>query len=560
MPLVRFILRFRWQIIVMLLAIPTIWNLIRPGYFFMHDDMQAMRVYQMDKCIRDFQIPCRWVPDMGYGYGYPQFNYYGPLPYYFMEAGHLLGLDYFNAVKLGFIAPFILGALTMYLLGRHLWGEWGGFLTSVVYTYSPYRASDLYSRGAMGESWAFVFMPLIILSILNLVKKPTLRNAAFLSLNLAGLLSTHNITSLIFLPFAAGTGLVAFMLTRRISDLKKLIPLAILGLFWGVAIAGFFFLPVVFEKGYAHTESMLSGYFNYLAHFVTIKQLFFTAFWGFGSSEIGATDDLSFFVGPVHLLLLMLVLVIATIKIIRKRSDKLSLYPFIFIFFGFVALFLTHQKASIIWQYVSILKYLQFPWRFLTVSTFFFALASGFLIYVLKDSSKKYLSLGLLSFLLLFNLAYFRPLRWIDIEPFEKFSGPFWDKQMTISIFDYLPIYSALPPASEAPLYPVATTGSFGMTDYQKKSNSIRFTAQAKVPTQIRLQQFDFPGWKVWVNGEVVSHDHNNELALITFTVPAGNNQVIAKLTETPVRMMGDFLTAIGIFTALYVLLSKKYA
>ena len=40
--------------------------LVKPGYPSMHDDMQIMRIFELDKCLRDGQIPCRWVPDLGY--------------------------------------------------------------------------------------------------------------------------------------------------------------------------------------------------------------------------------------------------------------------------------------------------------------------------------------------------------------------------------------------------------------------------------------------------------------------------------------------------------------
>src|SRR3989337_4439722 len=93
---------------LLILTIPAISSLLKPGYFPMHDDMQAMRLLQMDKCIKDGQIPCRWVPDMGYGYGYPQFNYYAPLPYYVMETIHLLGFSYLDSVKAFFVLTVII--------------------------------------------------------------------------------------------------------------------------------------------------------------------------------------------------------------------------------------------------------------------------------------------------------------------------------------------------------------------------------------------------------------------------------------------------------------------
>ena len=93
---------------------------------------------------------------MGFGYGYPQFQYYGPLPYYFMGGLSLLGLDYLTVVKIGFMAALLLGNITMFFLGNYLYGPWGGLLSSLAYAYLPFRSSDVYSRGAMGESWAFV--------------------------------------------------------------------------------------------------------------------------------------------------------------------------------------------------------------------------------------------------------------------------------------------------------------------------------------------------------------------------------------------------------------------
>src|SRR3972149_11191211 len=66
---------------VLILSILAGRHLFTPGYFNMHDDLQMMRQLEMEKCILDGQIPCRWVPDMGYGFGFPLFNFYPPLPY-----------------------------------------------------------------------------------------------------------------------------------------------------------------------------------------------------------------------------------------------------------------------------------------------------------------------------------------------------------------------------------------------------------------------------------------------------------------------------------------------
>src|SRR3989338_7668545 len=104
-----------WIILVIVLTIPTFSQLVRPGFFPMQDDLQAMRVHQMFKCFQDLQIPCRWVPDMGYQYGYPQFNYYPPSVYYLGAILHTFGFQIIDSVKILFILGYIFSTLAMFL-------------------------------------------------------------------------------------------------------------------------------------------------------------------------------------------------------------------------------------------------------------------------------------------------------------------------------------------------------------------------------------------------------------------------------------------------------------
>src|SRR4051812_19673057 len=98
-----------WHLILIgFLGLLVSWPIFLPGYFTHHDDLQVMRIFEMRKCIEDLQIPCRWVPDMGYGNGFPLFNYYGNLPYYIGAfLSYLLG--YINSAKTLFLIPLLLG-------------------------------------------------------------------------------------------------------------------------------------------------------------------------------------------------------------------------------------------------------------------------------------------------------------------------------------------------------------------------------------------------------------------------------------------------------------------
>src|SRR3989338_11612324 len=93
-------------------------HLFTPGYFNMHDDLQVMRTLEMEKCFKDFQVPCRWVPDMGYGFGFPLFNFYPPLPYLYGMVFRLLAFPFTATVKLTFASAFLLSGVAMYFFAR----------------------------------------------------------------------------------------------------------------------------------------------------------------------------------------------------------------------------------------------------------------------------------------------------------------------------------------------------------------------------------------------------------------------------------------------------------
>lgn len=550
-----------WLIMVVLLTIPTVTSLMRPGTFAMHDDMQAIRVSEMVKCIKDFQIPCRWVPSMGYAYGYPQFNYYGPFSYYVMSFANLLGVGVFDSVKLGFILSLLLGNLAMFLLGNRLWGKWGGLASALIYAYAPYRASDLYSRGAMGESWAFVFIPLVILATYNLAKQFTLKKSSILALTFGLLILSHNISTLIFTPPLVVLYLIFLFQYKKLHFSKESLIHTIkfgLSLVWGGLIAGFFFLPVVLEKQFAHTETMLSGYFDYRAHFVTFSQLFTSTFWGIGSSVLGPHDDLSFFFGPIMIIFILGALVIAFLKFLKKDRQTF-LYVGVFFLLGLFSSFMSHEKSSFIWTLATPLVYLQFPWRFLVLANTFFAVIAGSLFVGQKTKRSVFLIATTFIFLMLINSSFFVPSKWFSYTLQEKFSGPTWDKQMTTSIYDYLPIFATHPPTAPAPNLPQVSNGFADFLYFKKGTSWQKFTLQNSEDTTLTLSIFDFPGWMVKVDGKKVNIDHQNELGLITIKIPKGEHQVFAKLKDTPVRFLGNLLTIIFLPASIYFILRKKH-
>src|SRR3989304_8667893 len=94
-------LRSYWGLILVLIfSILTIRPLLSPGFFPMHDDTQVARVFEMAKSLSDGMFPVRWVEDLGYGAGYPVFNFYSALPYYIGGILTVLGISALESTKL----------------------------------------------------------------------------------------------------------------------------------------------------------------------------------------------------------------------------------------------------------------------------------------------------------------------------------------------------------------------------------------------------------------------------------------------------------------------------
>ncbi len=548
-----------WTALIVLL-IPVFYQLLRPGFFWMQDDLQAFRIQQLDKCVKDFQIPCRWVPDAGYQYGYPQFNYYPPGVYYLGEIFHLVGFQFIDAVKILFILGFILSALTMFIFLRSMFGKWPAYVGAIIYTYAPYKAVDVYVRGALSEFWSFVFFPLIFWSIYQLIKSGKIKYLAWMALSIGLLFTTHSLMSMIFLPIAAIWGLAWVILEKN----WKILPKLCIGGLLGIGVAAFFTFPALYEKPYSHSESMLGGYFDWRAHFVDINQLFISNHFGYGSSYLGPNDDLSLSTGQVLWIAGLLSLILSWAWYIwykkNERSSpasqgkKLAIISAVLAVVDIAVLFMTHQKSSFIWEKISIFAWLQFPWRLLADSVFILSVMATIGLFLIKKT-KIFVPVAVILTVTVVVLygGFFKPYRWFNISDQDKFSGVLWEKELTISIFDYLPIYAKLPPTSKAPEIPEVMDGKAEFLSYAKGSNWQSGEVTVEQSANIRLPLFDFPGMKVWDNGQQILHNHNDCrkqefcLGLISFNLPSGKHIIKAELTNTPIRTLGNTLTLVSL-------------
>src|SRR3989344_7432143 len=111
------IVKKNWYLVLyLLLSVFSILPLFSPGFFPMHDDTQVARVFEMAKSLSHGMFPVRWVEDLGYGFGYPIFNFYSVLPYYVGGILTNIGIEALSATKIVFILALIGAGVSMFFL------------------------------------------------------------------------------------------------------------------------------------------------------------------------------------------------------------------------------------------------------------------------------------------------------------------------------------------------------------------------------------------------------------------------------------------------------------
>lgn len=504
--------------IILLLGLPAIWALFVPGFYGASDDLHIAWLYELDRVVRLGQFPPRFVPDLSFGFGYPLFNFVFPLPFYLGEIFHLFGLTFVDSIKAVFILSIPLSGYFMYKFLKVYAPEVLALAGAVLYIYTPYRATDVFVRGAIGESLAFIFLPLIALSIAK-------GNIGILALSTAGLLLSHNIMAYMFLPFFVVLALITG------SKLKSFLAFAL-----GLTISSYFWLPALFESKLMKYDTV----FNFKDHFPTIRQLI-TPYFGYGASVPGPYDGMSFFLGVINIILVA----VAVILVLRKRS-KIVLWA---LGAFSVAFFMMNFRSGIVWEALPFLPYFQFPWRFLSLTTF----AAPILVIALaKLKYSKFLGLIIIIGAILINFRYFKPHDFLG-----RNDDYYMNRYIPVPIAseEYLKTqeeYLRLP--KDTQMRPDKVSPNQGL--------SASFNVNYEKETVFDYYKYYFPGWEVKIDGSRVEAYAGKPYGQIQFKVPAGKHLIEISFKETPSRKILDVISLLGLIgtTTIVIVQSTKYS
>ena len=551
--------------------------LIKPGYFWAAHDARHDVYFIMEYNItwNEGTLFPRWSPDWAFGYGYPFFNIYAPGATFIGTLLYrLLPLSLEAAVKATFIVTILVGAWGMWFFARDWLGEKAALIAAVAFVYAPYHLVDIYVRAAMAESLALAITPWVLWAARRVALGPTPLSAVALAIAYAALHLSSNLVALIFTPLLLGyIALLAYKQAlgksgwtpRLRAWIRALVPPG-LGLALGVALAAFFILPALTEARFVNLEQWFGGYYDFHDHFVYFAQLFDPR-WGFGISEPGPNDPISYQLG---LVLFALAALAFWGWLSRESRHRLEIGFWLLALV--VSAWLTTAAAGWAWDYVPFVASAQFPWRYLTLAVIALAaLAPAVLVQhpAIEENGRDWIAALVLAGLIILGSA---PYLRVEITPpppggatlaglmeFERSSDEMTGMTITAQeIARWSPLadlYVAGLPVENRVDYsrvPQNETLAVDAREHRVDRELVRVYAKEEGQRVPFYRQW-YPGWTATVmdpgTGEVIDRfpltpeDTYPPYGLLNVPVPAGDHLLLIRFEDTPIRRIGETLS-----------------
>lgn len=327
--------------------------------------------------IKNFKFFKGVYPGYFNDYGYANGLFYPDIFLYIPAIITALGIKVINSYKIFLILINFLSILSIYISIKGISkNKYSSILGCTIYAFASYRLVDMYERAALGETLAFIFMPLIIYGIYEIIFKDK-KKFYILTIGMTGLILSHVVSTYII-------GIILLILCviniKQLLKEKRYIYLIIAALIT-LLITSFFLLPML--------EQMMSQTFYYN-----------------NTSNI-SEFDLSKRTVPIYLLFLEIpnlrkvilkkywvpsgIGIIFIYLIYKKLKHKEIKDKFINESFVISIVFLLLTTLTPIWKLNIIKKLLymiQFPWRFYMIPTLLLTISGSILISKINESKR----------------------------------------------------------------------------------------------------------------------------------------------------------------------------
>ena len=480
----------------------------------------------------------RWLPRSNFHQGTPVMLYYPPLPYYVTAALNGIVNAPFVALTLGCWLGLLLSGLSMYVFSRRLLPRGISMLAAVFYMAVPYHLFDFYHRTALSEFWAFAWLPLVLDATRRLAAGRGLRAVLYLAASFAALLLTH-----VTISFEMGLLLPVYLLllTRRLRHWLH----AAGGMALAAGVSALFLVPLLLEVRYIRIDRALRIPF---ADYFLFRHLGSA----FNRHLFPPPEGRRFFyldgvnVMAVSLLVLLLVCALVIWRERRRLSEipmiKSLLWPVAIL--TALSLLLTTRLSAPLWRVAPQFPYIQFPFRWLTITAVGVALLVGVAAFVITRAERsRLLYAALLSAALIFTLSISALLvlraTYNRQELEEGLNG--------LEVAEYRTIYLDRQKRLDEYVKPaiVVESGNAQADALDDLGARQRYAIAATTDATLVVRPQFFPGWKAWLDDQPVAIAPSRE-GNIQVTVAPGEHTLLLRFEDTGPRRAGKAISAVA--------------
>ncbi|MDD3187584.1 MAG: 6-pyruvoyl-tetrahydropterin synthase-related protein [Bacilli bacterium] len=491
---------------------------------------------------------------MASGFGYAYNMFYGILPTYITGLINIVISDWALSYNILILLCIFFSGVFMYRFVRDISNNKIGIIASIIYISFPYFLTDIYIRSALGEILSFVFMPILFQGIYNLVNQDQSK-FYYISIGMAGLFLSHNLSTFMSAIFAT----IYLLLNIKSVLKKKILKNLIISLAIGVLISLITLGPMLeayFSTQYDvfHNPWMVGSANSMNSERLGLYRLFSSnLFRQYNDSNELLSGSMPFDLG--FICIISLIALTFTYKKYKEKEQKIIRD---FLFLGIIALIFT--TVIINWNFMpSILYRIQFPWRFMIISTFFLSIICGFSLYKLFDKFS-YKSLLLIILIIYISSSSITGFANYDTkvgnEIFEinsklsksyKYSSPtgsneYFAKRMTDNLDKIIDMKS----------YNIIAGDPY-ISGYSKKGLKINFKINSSTETTIELQLAYYKGYKE-KNGFEVFETNNG---LVGIKIPPGVYQIKISYCNTTIQFI-SYIISIMTTISLTVYIAKN--
>lgn len=514
-------------------------------------ELHAARTANYYLALKQGQFPVRWAPNLNDGYGYPSFNYMYPLPYLVGAGFHFINLPIQQSLNLSMLISVLLSFMGIFFLGRLVSKrELLSLTCGYVFIFSPYILLNVFWRGAIGESFFISFFIFCFLGIVSFLENQAPKNNKFYSLliitfSTTGMILSHLPSMLLSLSLIVSY-LLIFIFHKKIN-FKKILPVVLAGAI-GFLLSAWYWIPAVLEQKYIKYQSG-SSLEQYQTQFLKFRQAF---------SLNGGIFNSNYFLEVIQIGLPILVITLFSVSYILKKKHLNALINWS-LFCLFLSIVFISPISNVIWANISIIQYIQYPWRVLWITSF----TAIFCFFMLsKDLSER--TIKMVSIFLLL-LSIFTATKFAHVKGYKSRDDFDWYQSViTGSSFDeHQPIWSKKPyqfpdqvmilKASDLTIFETDPERVLVQPLNQTNSsvlllNGTKLLYEVNSDEDLILlhKRLYFPGWTAEINNQksdiLIDTPHYN--GVIALNVPAGKNMVEVSFTgETQVRKVAESIS-----------------